>query len=105
MILNIFVIFFVLLGLFIFTGAAVGIIRFPDFYSRLHPAGKMDTLGSMMTLFGLALFNLHDPSLANILVSLKIILILVFVFIASPTATHAIVDAGLRAGLKYWKKQ
>ncbi|MDY6837094.1 MAG: monovalent cation/H(+) antiporter subunit G [Thermodesulfobacteriota bacterium] len=91
-------------GLFFFTGGAVGILRFPDFYSRLHPAGKLDTLGSLLAMIALALFNLHHFSLGTVLTSLKIMLILVFVFLASPTATHAIVDAGVRAGLAPWTK-
>lgn len=91
-------------GLFFFTGGAVGILRFPDFYSRLHPAGKLDTLGLLLALIALALFNLHHFSLGTVLTSLKIFLIVVFVFLASPTATHAIVDAGVRAGLGPWTK-
>jgi len=91
-------------GLFFFTGGAVGILRFPDFYSRLHPAGKLDTLGSLLAMTAFALYNLHHFSLGALLTSLKIILILVFVFVASPTATHAIVDAGVRAGLKPWTR-
>ena len=91
-------------GLFFFTGGALGILRFPDFYSRLHPAGKLDTLGLLLALMALALFNLHHFSLSALLTSLKIILIVVFVFLASPTATHAIVDGGVRAGLAPWTK-
>jgi len=91
-------------GLFFFTGGAVGILRFPDFYSRLHPAGKLDTLGSLLAMIALALFNLHHFSLGALLTSLKMMLILVFVFLASPTATHATVDAGVRAGLAPWTK-
>jgi multicomponent Na+:H+ antiporter subunit G len=91
-------------GLFFFTGGAIGILRFPDFYSRLHPAGKLDTLGLFLSLTALALYNLHHFSLGAVLTSLKIILIVVFVFLASPTATHAIVDAGIRAGLAPWTK-
>lgn len=91
-------------GLFFFTGGAVGILRFPDFYSRLHPAGKLDTLGALLAMIALALFNLHHFSLGTLLTSLKMLLILVFVFLASPTATHAIVDAGVRAGLAPWTK-
>lgn len=91
-------------GLFFFTGGALGILRFPDFYSRLHPAGKLDTLGLLLSLMGLALYNLHHLSTGAVLTSLKIILIVVFVFLASPTATHAIVDAGIRAGLAPWTK-
>ena len=91
-------------GLFFFSGGAVGIIRFPDFYSRLHPAGKLDTLGLLLTMTGLALYNLHHFSFGALLTSLKILLIVVFVFLSSPTATHAIVDAGVRAGLAPWMK-
>jgi multicomponent Na+:H+ antiporter subunit G len=89
-------------GLVFFTGGTVGILRFPDFYSRLHPAGKLDTFGLVTTMGALAIyvmFFLYQP-----LTALKIILIVVFVFITSPTATHAIVDAGVRAGLRPWKK-
>ncbi len=100
--LDIIVMILLVLGLIVFFAGALGILRFPDFYSRLHPAGKMDTLASMLMLIGLALFELHTLELAHILTALKIVLILFFVFIASPTATHAIVDAGFRAGLKPW---
>lgn len=92
----------IITGLFFYTGGSIGILRFPDFYSRLHPAGKLDTLGLLLTMSGMALFVVRDFSIANILVALKIFLIVVFVFITSPTATHAIVDAGVRAGLMPW---
>ncbi len=45
MLINILAGFFLLTGLVFFLGGAVGIMRMPDFYSRLHPAGKLDTLG------------------------------------------------------------
>lgn len=99
------VIFFMCLGLLFFTGGVVGIIRMPDFYSRLHPAGKLDTLGIMFMITGLAIFNLEHFSWGHLLVSLKMMLIVFFVFLSSPTATHSIVDAGIRAGLKPWSKQ
>jgi len=102
--MNIIVTIFLISGLIIFTGGAVGIIRFPDFYSRLHPAGKLDTMGLFMSMLAIALYTLHDFSINSILTSLKKILIVVFVFITSPTATHAIVDAGVRAGLGPWTK-
>ena len=102
--LDILVVFLLVCGLVFFVGGAVGILRFPDFYSRLHPAGKLDTMGSLLMMLALALFNLHHFSLANLLTSVKIILIVVFVFISSPTAIHGIVDAGVRAGLAPWVK-
>ncbi|QTA86250.1 monovalent cation/H(+) antiporter subunit G [Desulfonema magnum] len=103
--MNIIVTIFLICGLIFFFGGAVGIIRFPDFYSRLHPAGKLDTMGLLMTMLAMALYSLHDFCVASVLTSLKIILIVVFVFITSPTATHAIVDAGVRAGLEPWTKE
>ncbi len=102
--MDILVIIFLIIGLILFTGGGVGILRFPDFYSRLHPAGKLDTMGSLFMMIAFALYNLHHFSLATILTSVKIILIVVFVFISSPTAIHGIVDAGVRAGLIPWTK-
>jgi multicomponent Na+:H+ antiporter subunit G len=93
---------FIVSGLFFFTGGSIGILRFPDFYSRLHPAGKLDTMGLLMTMTGMALYTLQEFTLAAVFTSLKIILIVVFIFITSPTATHAILDAGVRAGLNPW---
>ena len=93
---------FIVLGLFFFTGGSIGIIRFPDFFSRLHPAGKLDSMGLLMSMTGMALYAVQDFTLPSVLTALKIMLIVVFVFITSPTATHAILDAGVRAGLSPW---
>ena len=103
--MNIIVTILMICGLIIFTGGAVGIIRFPDFYSRLHPAGKLDSMGLFLSMIAMALYTLHDFSVTSILTGLKILLIVVFVFITSPTATHAIVDAGVLAGLGPWTKE
>ncbi len=99
------VVVLVVAGLIFFAGGTVGILRFPDFYSRLHPAGKLDTAGSLLAMTGLAIFNLFPLSVESVLTSLKIILVVVIVFLASPTATHAIVDAGVRAGLEPWTRK
>ncbi|MCP4722455.1 MAG: monovalent cation/H(+) antiporter subunit G [Desulfobacteraceae bacterium] len=93
-----------LCGLIFFAGGSVGIIRFPDFYSRLHPAGKLDTGGLVITMSAFALYTIQPFTLTAFTTSVKIILIVVFVFITSPTAIHSIVDAGVRAGLKPWEK-
>lgn len=104
MVLDVVVSALMLCGLVFFTGGGIGILRFPDFYTRLHPAGKLDTLGSLLMMTAVALLNLHQLTLIGILTSMKIMLIVVFVFLSSPTATHAIMDAGVRAGLKPWEK-
>ena len=57
------------------------------------------------SLSAVALYVMHDFTLEHVLTAAKIGLIVVFVYITSPTATHAIVDAGMRAGLKPWEKK
>ena len=95
---------FIAVGLFFFLGGSIGMIRLPDFYSRLHAAGMLDTMGLFFTMFGLVIYLIQDFTLANFLSGLKISLIVIFVFITSPTATHAIVDAGVRAVREPWTK-
>jgi multicomponent Na+:H+ antiporter subunit G len=99
------VIVLTLSGLVFFLATTVGLLRFPDFYSRMHAAGKGDTLSSLLMLLPLALYNFHEMNMANLLVALKVLLIVVFIFMASPTATHAIIDAGHEAGIKPWSKK
>lgn len=96
---------FILSGLFFFAVGVVGILRLPDFYTRLHGASKCDTLGSFLVLTGLALHTLSVFNLANGLVSLKIMAIAIFLSMASPTATHAITEGALIAGVEPWRKK
>jgi multicomponent Na+:H+ antiporter subunit G len=63
----------ILAGLLFFLGAVVGLARFPDFYTRMHAAGKGDTLSTMLILLGFALYLFKDGvALADVLVALKI---------------------------------
>lgn len=62
-------------------------------------------MGLFLSMAGLALLIINEFNIGNLLSALKVILIVIFVFITSPTATHAIVDAGIRAGLKPWVKK
>lgn len=104
-VLLIIAIILILAGIFFFTTATIGLLRFPDFYTRMHATGKGDTLGALLLLIGMALYTIHDGlTLANILVSLKIIFIAVFIFAVNPTACHAITRAGLDAGVDPWIK-
>lgn len=85
---------FLLVGAGFVLIGSVGIIRFPDFYTRIHAAGKCDTLGLALVLIGLAI---HEGGTLN---TVKLVLIAVFIAIANPTATHAIARAAYRLGLK-----
>lgn len=89
----------ILAGLIFFLGAIVGLVRFPDFYTRMHAAGKGDTLSSLLVLLGFAIYQLHDfesfsESWLILLVILKLMAISSFILITSPTSTHALMDAG-----------
>ena len=81
-------------GSFFVVVGAVGIVRMPDFYTRMHPAGVTDTLGIDLILTGLIL------QAGFSLVAVKLLLIGAFLFFTSPTSTHAIANAALVAGLK-----
>ena len=94
----------ILLGLFFFVAGTVGILRLPDFYTRLHAAGKCDSLAAVLIICGIAIYNLQPFSFGALLVSIKLFLVAAFVFIANPTATHAITEAALVLGVKPWKR-
>lgn len=73
---------------------AIGIHRFPDFYSRQHAAGITDTLCAMLILLGLGL----QAGLS--LAAFKLILIFLFLFLTSPTASHVLANVAMHGGLK-----
>jgi multicomponent Na+:H+ antiporter subunit G len=84
---------FVVVGAFFGLVATVGIVRLPDLYSRLHAASKSDTLGSVLSLLGLAVV------LGVTTESMKLVFLLVFLFVTSPTAAHAIARAAKEQGI------
>jgi len=105
MILNFICIALVVIGIIFFVGGAVGIVRFPDFYTRMHAAGKGDTMSVFMVLIGLAVYQLSDFNLANLLIAGKIFFITIFIMWASPTSTHALIKAGLEEGQEVWTRK
>jgi multicomponent Na+:H+ antiporter subunit G len=93
---DVLVILFMLGSLFLFFTATLGLLRLPDFYARLHATGKADTLGALWALIGLAVYH------GFTITSAKIVFIAVFMFLAQPTATHAISRAAFRCGVQPW---
>ena len=79
---------------FVLSGV-IGILRLPDFYCRLHAMGTCDTLGVALMIGGLAVSE-------GSMTSVKMLLVLVFISLANPTATHALGRAAVRAGLTPW---
>jgi multicomponent Na+:H+ antiporter subunit G len=79
-------------GGFVLAGG-IGLLRLPDFFTRLHAAGVTDTMGAGLILVGL----MFEGGLSQI--SIKLLLILLFMLFTSPTATHALAKAALHGGL------
>jgi multicomponent Na+:H+ antiporter subunit G len=80
-------------GAFVVIGA-VGLIRMPDLFTRLHAASVGDTFGAGLMLLGMMV-------MAGLsLVTLKLLFLLLFLWFAGPVATHALARAALLAGLK-----
>ena len=73
---------------------AIGIVRFPDFYARLHASGITDTAGAELMLLGMML---QAP---NWLVVAKLVFVGFFLFMTSPVSTHAIAHAAWVVGLR-----
>ena len=78
---------FLILGSFFCVVGGVGILRLPDFYSRLHGAGITDTLGAGLIFIGLIIQEGFS------FVMVKLIMLVFFLYLTSPTATHAIAKA------------
>ena len=83
-------------GLFFGFVAAVGLVRLPDLYTRAHSASKSDTLGAVLTLAAAAI------ALDTGADTLKLALLIVFMFITNPTAAHAIARAAADQGIEPW---
>ncbi|MEE4237622.1 MAG: monovalent cation/H(+) antiporter subunit G [Anderseniella sp.] len=78
---------------FVFAGG-VGVMRMPDFYTRMHAASLTDTGGAALIIAGLLLQG------GLTLAPVKLLAIFLFLFLTSPTASYALVNAALLSGLK-----
>ncbi len=83
---------FILAGCFFCITAGLGLLRLPDFFSRTHAGGIMDSLGVGMLFFGMAL---QAP---DYLVIIKLLFIYLFVLLTGPAAIHALARAAVHSG-------
>jgi multicomponent Na+:H+ antiporter subunit G len=97
-IVDIIAIIFLAGGAFFIITGVVGLLRFPDFYTRLHATGKCDTLGQIFIVVGCMIYSGFS------LITVKLFLVAAFYLLAGPAATHAIMKAAYATGLKVWKK-
>jgi len=80
-------------GCFVLVGS-IGLLRLPDFFTRLHATGITDTLGAGLILLGLAIQS------GFTLVTVKLILFFVFLLVTSPTSTHALAKAAIHGKMR-----
>jgi multicomponent Na+:H+ antiporter subunit G len=85
-------------GAVFFLAGTLGLVRFPDFFSRAHAAAKCDTVGAGFILVALALALAPEPG------SAKVLGLAVLVLVAGPTASHALARAAWRTGLEPWTR-
>ena len=83
-----------LAGSFFVVVGGIGVLRMPDVFTRLHAAGLTDTMGSFFILTGLMLRTEFGG------VTLRLALVLAFLWFTSPVATHALAKAALHGGLE-----
>lgn len=92
----------ILAGLLIIVGsafalvAAVGLIRLPDVYSRMHAASKAGTLGSGLMLIALAVFA------GDVAVTTRAVAGVIFFLLTAPIATHLLAKASYAVGYPLW---
>ena len=84
----------IIAGVFFTITGTIGLIRLPDVFTRMHGAGMVDTMGIGLILIGLLL---HAPT---VIVAIKLVLILAFIFFTSPTTCYALARATIHAGVK-----
>ena len=84
----------VLLGALLGIIGAIGILRFPDVYTRVHAASIIDTGAMTVAIFGMMLLA---PSLTIVI---KLAAIWLFLFLTGPTSSHALVNAAYKAGIQ-----
>jgi multicomponent Na+:H+ antiporter subunit G len=85
-------VFIVAGSVFVLIGG-VGLIRLPDFYTRIHAAGITDTMGAWLILIGLMF------SAGWTLVTVKLVMLLYFLAATSPLSSHALAKAAFLRGL------
>lgn len=90
------IILFLLVGTFFIFSSAVGIIRFPGVFTRLHAATKAPTLGIASLLIGTFLFLY----VAHGLLSGKLLLAIIFILLTSPVGGHMLSRAAHKSGVK-----
>ncbi len=87
----------ILMGCVFVVSGGIGLVRMPDLYTRLHAASVTDTGGAIFVMLGLFLQALFVYG--SWLIAAKVIIVLFFTLITSPTASHALAKTALLSGV------
>jgi multicomponent Na+:H+ antiporter subunit G len=88
----------VVIGVVFLIAGLIGLVRFPDVFTRAHAASKCDSVGAGSVLLGVAL---HDGVAFG---DLKLVLLALLVVVSGPTTAHALARAALRSGRRHWTR-
>lgn len=97
--INTLTIIFLALGTFFIVVTAIGLIRFPDAYTRAHAASKSATLGVMFILIGVFIYLWYETGTYNP----RLLLGIAFLFITGPVGGHLMARGAYFSGVKPWK--
>lgn len=86
-------------GAFFFFAGTVGLLRFPDVFTRLHALTKADNLGLGFLVAGLALES------GELWVALRLVMIWALVLLSSSTTCQLLARAALRSGVQPWRRR
>ena len=95
---NILTIILLVAGAVFFLAGTIGLLRFPDVYTRLHALTKADNLGLGLLLAGLAL------QAESWTVVAKLLLIWLLILLASSSVAHLVARTAQQRGIKLWKR-
>lgn len=87
-------------GLFISSMSVVGLMRFPDIYTRLHAATKTTTFGSIFIVGGVIAENLIYMDKSSTVIIIHAILALLVIIFTNPISAHAIARASMISGVR-----
>jgi len=88
---------FLFIGAFFFLAGTLGLLRFPDVYTRLHALTKADNIGLGFIVFGLSL------QAESLVVVGKLVLIWLLVLLSGSSVAHLVAKSALQKGIRLWK--
>jgi multicomponent Na+:H+ antiporter subunit G len=99
LVIDLFSVLLLLAGTAFFMAGTVGLLRFPDVFTRIHALTKADNVGLGLVILALV------PQAASLWMALKLVLIWLLILLASCTTGHLVAGAALRVGIHPWTKR